>query len=419
MRAGHVESQKRTQISVRKVRKLLQHGRVLLVVALAPVVLLSGCSGLVSAGGTAPRAAIQVTPSSLNLGIAVVGKKVSQVVSVANTGNISVNISQAKLSSSQFSVSGLAMPLSLSVGQSSSFQISFNATSAGNATGTLTVQTDTGVSSEQVALTGTATSVPQQISVNPTALNLGSVTVGTTAKGTVTLSNLGGSNLTIFLISVSGGPFSVSGITSPSTIAPGGSASLNVVYSPTAAGSSSGSVIITSDDPQNPTSVISLSGTGTAAPLGGIQVSSSSINFGNDVVGSNSSQALIITNTSTATLTITHLTETGSAFSVIGFSLPLNVSAGQQTTIMVAFRPSAVGAASGNMSIVSNAPTSPTSVGLRGTGIAATLTLGIRPTSLSFGNVTTGTSSASQNVTITNTGNSNVTISQITLSGSS
>ena len=153
------------------------------------------------------------------------------------------------------------------------------------------------------------------------------------------------------------------------------------------------------------------------APAPAIQVNSSSINFGNDVVGSKSSQLLIITNTGTATLTITQVNETGSAFGVSGFSLPLNVNAGQQTTITVAFQPTAVGTVSGNISIVSNAPTSPTSVGLTGTGIAATLTLGISPTSLSFGNVTTNTSSAPQNVTITNTGNSSVTISQITLSG--
>ncbi|MGC2829312.1 MAG: choice-of-anchor D domain-containing protein, partial [Candidatus Acidiferrum sp.] len=42
----------------------------------------------------------------------------------------------------------------------------------------------------------------------------------------------------------------------------------------------------------------------------------------------------------------------------------------------------------------------------------------VSPTSLSFGNVTTGTTSAAQNVTITNTGNSSVTISQISLTGS-
>jgi hypothetical protein len=156
----------------------------------------------------------------------------------------------------------------------------------------------------------------------------------------------------------------------------------------------------------------------TPAPAPGIQVSSTSLNFGNAVVGSTLSQVLIITNTGTATLRITQVTETGSAFfSVSGFSLPLNVNAGQQTTITVAFLPTSVGAVSGNIAIVSNAPTSPTSVGLSGTGIAATRTLNISPTSLSFGNITTGTSSAPQTVTITNTGNSNVTISQISVSG--
>jgi invasion protein IalB len=152
------------------------------------------------------------------------------------------------------------------------------------------------------------------------------------------------------------------------------------------------------------------------APAPAIQVSP--INFGNDVVGTNLSQALIIKNTGTATLTITQVTETGSAFfTVSGFSLPLNVNAGQQTTITVVFLPTSVGPASGNISITSNAPTSPTSVALAGTGIAATLTLNISPTSLSFGNVTTGTSSATQNVTITSTGNSSVAISQINLVG--
>jgi hypothetical protein len=154
-----------------------------------------------------------------------------------------------------------------------------------------------------------------------------------------------------------------------------------------------------------------------AAAAPAIQVSSSSINFGNAVVGSSLSQALIITNTGTATLTITQITESGAAFRVSGYSLPLNVGAGQQSTINVAFMPASAGLASGNISILSNAPTSPTSVSLSGTGIASTFTLGISPANLTFGNVTTGTSSAAQSVTITNTGNSNVTISQINLSG--
>ena len=163
--------------------------------------------------------------------------------------------------------------------------------------------------------------------------------------------------------------------------------------------------------------VTSASATLTVNAAPAIQVNPTSINFGNDVVGTILSQVLIIKNTGTATLTISQITATGSGFSVSGFSLPLNVNAGQQTTVTVAFLPTSVATVSGNVSVVSNAPTSPTSVALTGTGIAAVLTLGINPTSLNFGNVTTGTSSAAQNVTITNTGNSNVTISQINLSG--
>jgi hypothetical protein len=151
-----------------------------------------------------------------------------------------------------------------------------------------------------------------------------------------------------------------------------------------------------------------------------IQLSSNTIVFTNDVVGTNSSQPLIITNTGTATLSITQVTETGSTtFSVSGFSLPLNIGVGQQATITVAFQPTAVGGVSGNISIVSNALSSPTPVTLTGTAIAATHTLSFSSTSLSFGSITTGTSSPAQNVTITNTGNSSVTISSITWPASS
>jgi len=153
------------------------------------------------------------------------------------------------------------------------------------------------------------------------------------------------------------------------------------------------------------------------APAPAIQVNPTSVNFGNDAVGINLSQALIIKNTGTATLTISQVTSTGTAFSVNGFSVPFSVAVGQQTTITVVFLPTVVGSAFGSIAIASNASTSPTSVSLSGTGIAATFTLGVTPTNLSFGNMTTGTSSGVQNVTITNTGNSNVTISQITLSG--
>ena len=98
-------------------------------------------------------------------------------------------------------------------------------------------------------------------------------------------------------------------------------------------------------------------------------------------------------------------------------NLPLSLNAGTSTTFNVQFLPQSAGTVAGTLSIVSNAPNSPTAVVLSGTGVASTLTLSLSSSSLSFGNVNTG-SSASQTVTITDTGNANVTISQINISGS-
>jgi hypothetical protein len=261
------ELRKQIDRSRRNVGRLWQHRALPAILLLAPTLLLSGCAGLVSAGGTKSQAAIQVTPSSFNFGNLVVGKKVSQTATVLNTGNTSINVTAASVSSGQFAVSGITVPLSLPVGQSSTFQVWFDPSAAGTVTGTLTIQTDTGVSSGQVALTGVATTPPQQISVSSTTLNLGSATVGTTLHGSLTLTNTGGANLIISLISVSGGPFGVSGITTPSSIVPGGSATMNVSFTPTTAGNDSGSVSVTSNDPNSPTTTVTLTGTATSSTV--------------------------------------------------------------------------------------------------------------------------------------------------------
>ena len=272
MQFGSTELRRRTDRSHCNFGRLSWLRALPVLFLVTPTLLLIGCAGLVSSSETKPQSsqqpAIQVTPSSFNFGNLVVGKKISQTATVANTGNTTINVTAAALSSAQFSVSGLTMPLSLPVGQSSTFQVWFDPSAPGSDTGTLAIQTDNGVSSGQVALTGAATALPQQISVSSTSLNLGDATVGTTAKGTLTLSNTGGANLIISLLSVSVGPFGVSGITTPSTIVPGGSATMNVSFSPASAGSDSGSITITSNDPNSPTTTITLAGTGTSGPVG-------------------------------------------------------------------------------------------------------------------------------------------------------
>jgi fibronectin type 3 domain-containing protein len=60
---------------------------------------------------------------------------------------------------------------------------------------------------------------------------------------------------------------------------------------------------------------------------------------------------------------------TGNGFSLSGLSLPFTLSPGQNTSLNVTFSPTAAGAVTGNVSIVSNATNSPTNEPLSGTGI--------------------------------------------------
>ena len=271
MSFGCVEFRKRAEQSGQDAGRFWRNRELLILLLLAPALLLVGCAGVVSAGGTksdpTPQAAIQVTPISFNFGSLAVGKKTSQSATVTNTGSEAITVTAAAVSGSQFSISGPTMPLSIATGQSSTFQVWFDPSATGSASGTLTIQTSNGVSSGQLPLAGIATASPQQISFSSTSLNLGSTTVGSTTNGSLSITNSGGANLIISLISMSPGPFGVSGITTPGTIAPGGSATMNVSFTPTTAGNDSGSITITSNDPNTPTATVALSGTGTSSSL--------------------------------------------------------------------------------------------------------------------------------------------------------
>ncbi len=95
-------------------------------------------------------------------------------------------------------------------------------------------------------------------------MSFGNQGVNTTSGGqTVTLSNTGGSSLTITSISITGtnaGDFSETN-TCGSSVAAGANCTISVTFTPTAAGSRVGAVTITDNATGSPQSV-SLSGTG-------------------------------------------------------------------------------------------------------------------------------------------------------------
>jgi hypothetical protein len=147
-----------------------------------------------------------------------------------------------------------------------------------------------------------------------------------------------------------------------------------------------------------------------------ISVTPSSISFGSVAIGSTASHSVTILNGGGSNLTVTQASATAAGVTISGISLPLTIVPGNQSTFTVVFSPKAAGALSGNVSILSDLSSSPNTVSLSGTAIAATVLLTASTSSLSFGNVAVG-SNSTKPVVLTNSGNSDVTISGVSISG--
>src|SRR4029077_1211856 len=129
-------------------------------------------------------------------------------------------------------------------------------------------------------------------------------------------------------------------------------------FQPAATGAAAGSVTITSNASPSPLTV-SLTGTGVAGSTPAISVTPGAVSFGNQTVKTSASQTVTVSNTGTAALSISQASVSGTGFGMSGLSAPMTVAAGASTNFTVSFQPAVTGAASGSISITSNANSSP------------------------------------------------------------
>lgn len=351
---------------------------------------------------------LTVNPSSLGFGNVQVGSSQTLSATLGNSGASSLTISQAALSGAGFSLSGIALPLTIGAGQSAGFSVTFSPQSAGAASGNVDFVSNASDSTLNFSLSGTG--VTQGVlTASPSSEAFGSVQVGASANLSETLTNSGGSSLMISAAAASGTGFSLSGLSLPLTLTAGQSTSFTVTFSPTVSGPASGGVSITSNG-ANPNLSIALSGTGTTP--GSLSANPAALSFGSVQVGNNANLSETLTNTGSSSVTISQANLSGTGFSISGLNLPLTLTASQSVTFSATFAPSAAGAASGSLSVVSNASNSPLTIAFSGTGTAAG-TLAVSPTSLSFGSVAVG-SSTSLNGNLTASGAA-VTVSSASL----
>jgi hypothetical protein len=256
-------------------------------------------------------------------------------------------------------------------------------------------------------LSGAPSSAAQSGGLTATTphLNFGTVVIGAKQSLTDTVRNSTASSVTISQATVTGSGYQIVGPSFPLTLPAGQSATLSLTFTPLAAGSPAGTVVLISNAP-NPNTTVALSG--TAVTAGQLNANPASVSFGMVQVGSSQSLSATLTNSGGANVTISQAAVAGAGFSMSGITPPLTLTPGQSFTFTTIFAPTSAGGFSGSISVVSDASNPNLTVSLSGTGTAAGQ-LSVSPATLSFGNVTVG-ASASLTGTLSATGAS-VTVS--------
>ena len=364
---------------------------------------------LTGTGTTAPTGQLTASSTSLSFGSVAIGATSSQQVAITNTGNAAVQVSKITPSGTGFSVSGLTAPAALNPSETVTLGVNFAPTATGSVSGSIAIVSNASGSPMTIALSGSG--APAGLSVTPASFSFGSTVEGQIKSQTFTVKNTSAVWVTIAQITANGAGFSVSGLGTPATLAAGQSATFSVLFAPRAAGSLSGSVVLTSNTPSSPNAV-ALSGTGTAASVT-LSASPTSVSFTGITVGSSGSKAVTIANTGNTNLTILHVTVNAKDFSATGITLPHTLNAGQNAVLNVTFRPSASEQISGDITVTSSQGVTAV-IPVSGGGVQAGLTA--TPSSVSFGNVTVGVPN-SQTIQLTNSGTGVLTISQLSTSG--
>ncbi len=200
----------------------------------------------------------------------------------------------------------------------------------------------------------------------------------TSVSQTITLTNGGTATLNIAGV-VASGDFGQTN-TCGASVAAGTNCGISVTFSPTATGIRKGSITVTDDAPGNPHS-IPLSGTAIAPE---VSMSPTNLTFPAQFVGTSGLPLNItLTNTGSAALTITNVQASSDFAATSGCTS--NLAPGVNCSIGVFFDPSASGSRSGTLTITDNAPGSPHTLALTGTGQDFTVTAPTPAVSISAG----------------------------------
>lgn len=377
------------------------------------------------ANESTPGPAVVVDPTSIAFGDQQPGTVSSpSVVTVTNSGDAPLTISSVSINGptpSEFVVSENTCVSTVGAGTACTISVVFTPSSAESRSATLTIVDNAAGSPHVVSMTGNDTATAPALS--QPSFDFGGQVVGA-MRGyeTLMITNTGDRPLFVKSLGVQGanpGDFEAFG---PDCVARalGDICGFSLAFRPTAAGIRSATLVIAHNAPNSPLSV-TLTGYGVAPPAPAVVLAPTSLNFGTQMVGKTSYQTVTVTNSGNAALNISRVAVEGTGpvdFSVVENHCVSLVPASANCTILVGFYPNWSGLRSAVLVITDNAADSPQSVPLSGTGMFIPKPLvDLRPSGLDFGVQTIGTTSGSQTVALTNTGDAPLSISSVGIAG--
>jgi hypothetical protein len=199
-------------------------------------------------------------------------------------------------------------------------------------------------------------------------------------------------------------------------LAPAAMCDIVVTYSPVAVGAHAAELRIISNAVPSPLA-IPLTGNALPVPVPAMQLSSTRIVFDPTLVDTVSApRTVTVTNAGTAPMQVSSIVTAGD-FGYSGCGSPSTILPGESCELSITFKPLGGGALEGSIQIVSDAPGSPHSIALSGTGIAErTPAIKLRPAALNFATLPVGTEVEAA-MRLTNVGNKALAISAISSVG--
>jgi hypothetical protein len=327
----------------------------------------------------------------------------SAILSNTGIGPVSVTVPAAgSVTGTDFSFDSTTCASSLAAGATCLVTVKFSPTSTAARTGNLLVTTTAGAKNASLAATG----VQGSASVSPSSLTFVAQQVSSSSSAQViTVTNSGTSTLHFSGVGMATGSSDFGQSNNCANVAVGSTCAINVTFTPSTAGSRTGTVALTHDG--GGVTTVGVSGTGQAQ-----SASLSTPSFASTPVGSSNNATATLSNTGIGTLSIvapTSAAVTGADFSFVSTTCGTSLAVSGTCTVTVKFSPTSTSARSGTLSISTGAGTQ--SVTLGSTGIQGFAS--VSPSSLTFATQQIASTSTAQVVTVTNTGTNTLTFSGV------